>query len=178
MSVRKVNLPLLVLIGVPLFAVLASFGAAAMAILHGDPTLPDDYHWEGLKLDHDFARAQRAADLEVRALIEVLPQSHLCRVTLHLTAAPPATIVLTAIHGAHPALDRQLQLPLVAGSEEGLGSGGAEAARRASYEGFCESFPPGMWHVELGDAAGHWSLREEVSGFGGNVSLSARSPGG
>jgi hypothetical protein len=111
MTTKALNSGLLVMVGLPLFAILASVGVAVVAFTRGDPTLPDEYHWEGLSLDRDFADARRAADLNVRATVQVWPGSGICRVTIQLNAASPSGLTLNLVHATHPDLDRQIRLP-------------------------------------------------------------------
>lgn len=162
MFVKSPNGGLLLAIGLPLFAIAASVGVAIIAFTRGDPTLPDEYHWEGMQLDRDFADARRASDLDVRATLRVLPAAAACQVTLHLDGAHPETIELTFVHGTRPDLDRQVRL----------------AAAGPVYEGRCQAMPSGHWHVELADGARSWSVRQDVSGPLDGISLSARPPGG
>lgn len=158
----KVNGGLVLIIGLPAFAITASVGTAAVAFLHGDPTLPDEYHWEGLKLDHDFADSQRAYKLDVKAGVQVLPADGVCRVTLQLDGARPDAVDLTFTHGTRPDLDRHVHLQ----------------RRGDVYEAPCGPMPDGHWHLELQDAAGSWSVREDVAGALQNVDIVARAQTG
>jgi len=155
---KPFNSGLLVTIALPLFAIGASLSAAVVAFTRGDPTLPDEYHWEGMSLDRDFADARRAADLDVRATVRVLSSERACRVTLQLSGARPQALRLSLIHGARPDLDRQVRLDPVG----------------SAYEGACADIPSGQWHLELSDAAGTWSIRQDVSGALDGVSIDAR----
>jgi len=161
MKLKSINAGLLVAIGLPAFAIAASVGVAIIAFAKGDPTLPDEYHWEGMKLDRDFADARRAADLNVRATLWIRPTG-LCRIALRLDASPPPAIELKLVHGTRPDLDRQVRLlPAAQG-----------------YEGQCGSIPYGHWHLELTDAAGSWSVREDLSGALDGARISARPQSG
>lgn len=159
---KSINAGLVVTIALPVFAIAASLNVAAIAFLRGDPTLPDEYHWEGMKLEHDFAGSQRAAALDVQAALHVLPGAHTCRVALRLDGPPPRGMQLTFTHGTRPELDWRVRL----------------APRDGAYEGYCESMPVGHWHLELADDAKSWSVREEVSGPLDGATLSARPHSG
>jgi hypothetical protein len=162
MTRKSINSGLLVTIGLPLFAIVASVGVAVVAFTRGDPTLPDEYHWEGLSLDRDFADARRAADLNVRARLQILQSSGTCRVALKLDAASPPMLTLNLVHATHPDLDRQVRLPRTG----------------ADYEGHCGAVPSGHWHLELSDITGSWSVRKDVSGVVDGTDISARpNPG-
>ena len=155
---KSINSGLLVTIGLPVFAILASVGVAVVAFTRGDPTLPDEYHWEGMRLDRDFADARRAAELEVRAALQVVPSTGTCRVVLTLDAASPSALTLNLVHATHPDLDRQVRL------------------RRAgsAYEGHCGGVPSGHWHLELSDVAGSWSVRQDINGVLDGTEIDAR----
>lgn len=159
MATKSINSGLLVTLGLPLFAILASVGVAIIAFTRGDPTLPDEYHWEGLSLDRDFADARRASDLNVQAILQLATTSGTCRVVLKLDADSPQALTLKLVHATHPDLDRQVSL-----------------ARTASgYEGHCGAVPAGHWHLELSDIAGSWSVRTDVTGALDRTEISARS---
>lgn len=157
---HTINGGLVLTIALPAFAIAASVGAAITAFVHGDPTLPDEYHWEGLKLDHDFADAERAAGLNVRAAV-ALPTNMAratCRVSLQLNGPVPRAVVLTLIHSTQPDLDRTMKL----------------TTRGGAYEAPCGPVPAAHWHVQLADEAGTWSVRQDVSGALDNVTITAR----
>jgi hypothetical protein len=158
MTLKGINSGLLVTIGLPLLAIVASGGVAVIAFTRGDPTLPDEYHWEGMSLDRDFADARRAADLDVRATVATFGSGGRCRVTLRLNGASPSEIMLNLVHATHPELDRKIRLPQ-------SGSG---------YEGYCGVVPSGHWHVELSDIAGNWSVRKDVAGTVDGAIIAAR----
>lgn len=157
MTRKPINSGLLVTIGLPLFAICASVGVAVIAFTRGDPTLPDEYHWEGMSLDRDFADAHRASELKVRATLRMLSSTGMCEVALNMGSAPPAELTLNLVHATHPDLDRHVRLSRV----------------HSVYEGYCGSLPSGHWHLELSDTGGTWSVRGDVSGAVDGSSLSA-----
>ena len=154
---RGINSGLLLTIALPAFAILASVGAAVVAFTRGDVTLPDEYHWEGRQLDNDFAAANRAAALGVRARLRETFATGTCLVTLRLNAAPPPALRLTLIHATRPELDREVTLHRF---DDG-------------YEGFCGTVPSGHWHLELTDAAAGWSVRQDFAGTPDGVRIEA-----
>lgn len=158
MTRKSINAGLLVTIGLPLFAIVASVGVAVIAFTRGDPTLPDEYHWEGVSLDRDFADARRATDLNVHATLRTLTATGTCQVTLRLDGSSPSILTLNLVHATHPDLDRQIRL----------------TRQGASYEGHCGIIPSGHWHLELSDPAGNWSVRKDVLGELDNIVVDAR----
>jgi hypothetical protein len=158
MTRKSINSGLLVAIGLPLFAIFASVGVAVVAFTRGDPTLPDEYHWEGMSLDRDFADARRAADLNVHATLRMVPSTGTCRLTVQLDGASPPVVTLSLVHATHPDLDRRVRLQRT----------------DAAYEGHCGVVPSGHWHLELSDVAGSWSVREDVVGALDGTNINAR----
>ena len=160
MARKSINGGLLLTIGLPLCAIVFSVGATVVAFTRGDTTLPDEYHWEGMQLDRDFADAQRASDLEVRATLQ--SAGGVCRVTLQLDAPLPETLQLNLVHATRPDLDQQVRLSRVG----------------QVYEGQCGPAPEGHWHVELADSGREWLVREDVAGSLDGARLSASPHGG
>lgn len=162
MFAKPINGGLLLTIALPLFAICASVGTAVVAFTRGDSTLPGEYHWEGMQLDHDFADASRASELNVRATLSVIQTSGLCRLSVQLEGAPAERLQLSLIHGTRPDLDRHVAL-----------------SRTGSvYEGQCGALPSGHWHLELADAVGGWAVREDVFGSLDGKTISARAANG
>jgi hypothetical protein len=154
------NPAFIAMIALPVFAVVASLGAAVAAYRQGDPELPPQYHWEGAQLDLDFAAAQRAFELNVRASLQVLRPSGVCRVVLKLDSAPPTALTLSLVHGSRPELDQRLRL---------LG-------RAGTYEAPCALPSAAHWHAELADDPVTWRVRQDLTGPLTDAGLSARAP--
>ena len=155
---RHVNLPAILIIALLLFAILASTGTAVIAMRSGDPELPGEYHWEGDRLDHDFAQSQRAQALNVRAHLRLEPVQGQCHAQVQVAGPLPSELVLRLIHGSRPDLDEVIRL------QQG----------KDGYEGRCEARPAGPWHLELGAADGSWNFRQDVTGDLARIDLAAR----
>jgi hypothetical protein len=155
---RPINAALLLTIGLPAFAIVASLWLVAIAFTSADAALPGEYHWEGMQLDRDFASSRVAATLDVQATLFLLDPAGECRLTLHIAGVPPKALELKLVHGSLPELDRDVRL---------LSDGGS------GYEGNCGAVPAGLWHVELIDASGGWSIHQDVSGALDGARLSA-----
>lgn len=159
---RAPNLALLLVVGLPALAIVGSLAATAIAFAHRDPELPGQYHWEGARLEHDFATADQAMRLGVQARVHFEPARGLCRVELQVRGKPPAAVALSLVHGTRPDLDRTLQLHPVDGA----------------YVAPCGKLADALWHLELADDAHTWSVRQDVSGSPSEVTLDARRRGG
>jgi hypothetical protein len=158
----RINPAVVLIIVLPLSAVAASVGTAMLAVFRGDPPLPDQYHWEGDKLDHDFAQSMRAAALNVNATVDLQPRTGVCHLTLRLDGNPPSAVDVALIHVSRPALDRHVRfLPT------GVGS---------LYSAQCAPLPPGRWRVELRDPGNSWSFRGAMTGELKTITLSSTSP--
>jgi len=155
---KSINAGLFVTLALPAFAIVASLDVTYIAFRQGDATLPDEYHWEGVQLDRDFAGSRRAADLDVRALLQLTPGTQTCTVKLQLNGTVPRALVLKFVHSTRPDLDRRIRL---APSTDG-------------YVGHCGVVPEGHWHLELADEAGSWAVREDVFGALDGSKISAR----
>ncbi len=150
---------LVVTLALPALAILASLATVFIAVRQGNPELPEQFHWEGLRLDRDFARFQRAVELDVRASFEASSEWGVCRLRLSLADTPPDAVRLRFVHATLAGRDRQVTL-----MREG-----------AEYRGSCEPLPAGSWWVELGDVAETWSIRQHVTGSMERLTLGAKA---
>src|SRR3954464_13379910 len=82
----RFNAVVMLIIGLPAFAIAASVGTAIVAATRGDPPMPDEYHWEGDKLDHDFAGSRKAEELGVEASLRLEPEQGRCHAVLRMTS--------------------------------------------------------------------------------------------
>ena len=158
---RSPNVAVILIIALPAFAVLASVGTAWIAATQGDPPLPGQYHWEGDRLDHDFADARRAAALGLVASLDLQPTQGTCHVTLQLASNLPAELDLDVIHAGRAELDRQIRFTRDGDS--------------GNYTAACTPLPPGSWHLELKSAAGEWSYRQDWAGGAGRITLASKA---
>lgn len=145
----------------PAATVVAGFATLAIALDGADRPLPADYHWEGDRLDADFARARNAAALGLASTFEVHGGS--CRVVLNGSANDPASLNLLLTHGSDAGLDRRLRL-----TRTGDGD----------YRAACAPLDAGKWRVLLDDDSSRWSLRGITDGRFERLELRARPPGG
>ncbi len=165
MSSRKLNPALWVTIGLPLFAIIASVGTAVIAVTRGDAPLPGQYHWEGDKLDQDFAQSRHADELHLAASVDLRPRQGSCDLTLSLQAVNlPSLVILKLIHGADSRQDRILQFHRAGSSN--------------SYHAECVPLPGERWYVELTDADNSWSFRGTLTGQARVLEVSSGSHAG
>ena len=154
---RGPNAAVLLIIALPAFAVLASVGTAWVATTSGDPPLPGKYHWEGDRLDHDFADAHRAAALGLAATLDLQPVRGTCHLTLQLASNMPTEVALDVISVSRPDLDRQMQF--------------VRERSSSNYTASCTPLPAGSWHLELKSSEGDWSYRQDWTGGAGRIAL-------
>jgi len=157
---RGPNAAVLLIIALPAFAVLASVGTAWIAATKGDPPLPGQYHWEGDRLDHDFADAHRAAALGLAATLDLRPAQGTCHLSLQLVSKMPAELALDIISVSRPRLDRQIRF--------------AREGNSSNYTAACTELPPGSWHLELKSSDGEWSYRQDWTGNATRIALASR----
>jgi hypothetical protein len=157
MSILR-NPALLLTIAIPSAAVIASFYTLGLAIQKPEYELPEQYNWEGKRLDRDFELARQAQALDVRGTLHVPSVAGTCAIDLELAAERPEALDLFLVHGTRPALDLRTQLRHVSGSR---------------YEGPCHGAADGSWRMGLADAANSWSLRLWLDGSLASVPFSA-----
>jgi hypothetical protein len=163
MTMLKPRNPVLwIAVALPLVTVLASFATLGAALVHPDNELPEQYHWEGFRLDRDFARAQQAAALGVRASFEGLGTAGRCGVRLELRGTAPRSLSLRLTHATRPSLDQSLVFQRVSGE-----------AGHATFIGECQATLDGHWRAELSDAENGWSIRQNLRGSLADAVLSA-----
>lgn len=159
MSQPRFNATVFLTIALPLFAVVASVGTAIIALSSGDSELPGDYHWEGVKLDRDFAAARRAAQLHVEAELNLRPVAGMCHLTLRLEGPAPPAVDVAFVHASRPALDRHMRF--------------LRTAADSLYSAPCTTLPSAGWHIELSDPGATWRYRADMAAGSDRVLLSA-----
>jgi hypothetical protein len=142
-------------------AVFAGFTTLALALGSGDRPLPEEYHWEGDRLDRDFARARSAAALGVEVTLEV--RGGQCHALLNRAADDVTALNVLLTHGSDASLDRRLRLARVAAGD---------------YRAPCAPLASGKWRVAVDADAASWALRGVVDTGQASAVLSARSPDG
>jgi uncharacterized protein len=142
-------------------AVVASFVTLFIALESGDRALPESYHWEGARLDADFARARAAATLGIE--IEFDSRDGQCRALVRKVPRDPPAVSLLLTNGADAGLDRRLRLVRVAPEE---------------YRAGCAPIAAGTWRVSVDDDSGAWNVRGVASGNLASLALRARNPDG
>jgi hypothetical protein len=140
-------------------AVVAGLTTLAVALSDGDRALPEEYHWEGDRLDRDFARARSAAALGVEVFLEV--RGGQCRATLSGAAGDVQALNVLLTHGSDASLDRRVRLSRVAAGD---------------YRAPCAPLAAGKWRVAIDADAASWALRGVVDTSNNSAVLNAHSP--
>ena len=142
-------------------AVIAGLSTLAIALHSGDRPLPVEYHWEGARLDADFARARTAALLGIE--VELEARDGQCHALVRNVPDDPAAINLLLTSGSDAGLDRRVRLMRVSANE---------------YRAACAPVAQGSWHVALDDDSAAWSVRAVATGNLDSIALRARNPDG
>lgn len=142
-------------------AVVAGFTTLAIALQDADRALPSDYHWEGERLDQDFARARAAAALGLEVTLDV--NGGQCRALIRNLPKDATTLNLLLTHGSDASLDRRVRLPRVAVGD---------------YRAACIPLEPGRWRVALDDDSGTWAIRGNAEDLIVGLQLRPRNPDG
>jgi hypothetical protein len=160
---QKFNAPLLLALGIPTLAIVASFMTLALAIAKPDGELPEQYHWEGMRLDRDFEAANRAADLNVAATLSRNDAMSSCQLDLQIKGSSPDALTLVLTHATHPSLDQRLTLR-------------RSSTHSTHYVTQCAAIPNAHWRVELTEPSNNWSVRQYVTGPIASWELNASAP--
>jgi hypothetical protein len=147
----------------PAAAVVAGLATLFIALRGADRALPAGYHWEGERLDRDFAQARLAASHGIEVTLELRSAAGECSAALRNAPGDTASLTLLLSNVADVGLDRVILLRRAPGGE---------------YRGACTPLPPGRWRVALQDAAGAWAIRARFTGSPATLELRARDPGG
>jgi hypothetical protein len=149
------------MIGIPAAAVLASFYTLYLAMSGSEPELPPQYVSEGAALDADFARAQRAIDAGITVNIDWLRQQQPAAIEATYAStsgiATPASLKVRMTHATLPALDQEITLARLEGTNR--------------YRAQIHSIPEGNWLLEV--SAEDWRLRGRIDSSNGIVALGA-----
>jgi hypothetical protein len=145
----------------PASAVIGGLVTLAIAVRDADRALPAGYHWEGERLDRDFALARNAAAHGITVEFTLVAGECIARVR----AAPRDARVLNLLFasGVDPGLDRVVLLQRAAPGE---------------YRSACQPLPAGRWRIALEDDAREWAIRTQVAGSVERLTLRARNPDG
>ncbi len=137
------------LISLPLSAVIAGFITLHLALDTDDGLVSDDYYKDGLAINKDLAKDERARTLGLEAHARFDPVSHHMEVTLHQRAgAPIGALVLQLIHPTRAHHD--MKMPM-----EALGQGRFRAT-------LPDPIPPANWHIRLSPPDDSWRLENRL----------------
>ncbi|HJW24405.1 MAG TPA: FixH family protein [Rhodocyclaceae bacterium] len=129
----------------PLVVVIAGFITAWLAIRSNDGLVADDYYKQGLAINQQLHRDQKADDLGLRA--SVMRSGSQLRVMLTTGTgqiAPPEKLSLRITHPTRAGMDQTVTLV-----PEGP----------SMFSGKLEADISGRWHVVLEDPSGQWRLQ-------------------
>lgn len=157
--IMKANPVFWLMWALPGSAVLGGFTTLAIAMHEADRPLPEAYHWEGERLEADYARQRAAVKRGVRVTLEL----HDGRCIAHLVNGDPAALDVLLTHASDAGLDRALKLPRVAAGE---------------YAADCAAPHAGRWRISVDEPSGAWSVRDAIDGDLNHVELRTRDPGG
>jgi hypothetical protein len=141
-------------------AVVAGLSTLAIALHGADRPLPEAYHWEGERLDADFARQRAALRLGVQVTFDA--RGGRCHARFSAAGEGPSALNVLLTHGSDAGFDRALRLPRIGPGE---------------YAAPCAPLAAGKWRLSVDDPAGVWGVRAELEGAVAHVEFEARDPG-
>lgn len=137
-----------IIMAAPATAVVAGIITFAIAVESFDGLVAEDYYKQGLAVNKQLARMQKAKDLGVQGDIEI--ESHAggtVRIDLRGKPGSKDELVLMLSHPTRAGLDQQIRL---------------QPAGNDVYVGRIGALPAGRWHVSVESAAGQWRIRGEL----------------
>ena len=129
----------------PALVVVAGIFTAALAVRSFDGMVADDYYKEGLGVNREIAREERAAALGIQARVQFDAERGRVRVFLAGNEQPP-TVTLRVVH---PTLVAQDRVATLARSSPGVYEAAMDAPRGRSV------------HLRIEDAGHRWLVRSQ-----------------
>ena len=128
-----------------------------IAISGADQVVSDNYYKDGLKINQDLEKDQRAKALNLSAQISL--DQHSFNITLSQPIVQ--TIILKFIHPVEQAMDFSLEL---------------NSADQQHFSGELENPLSGRWYLEIGDSGELWRLKSVSNNIELQQQLSFTSP--
>lgn len=137
-----------ILMAAPAAAVIAGFITLALAIGSFDGLVAEDYYKQGLAVNQQLARAQKARDLGVQGHVDVeAHEGGPVRIELRGAGVDKDDVTLILSHPTRAGLDQRVRMT---------------AASGGIYAGRIAALAAGRWHVIVESAAGGWRIRGEL----------------
>jgi len=128
-----------ILMSGPAIVVVAGVITTWIAFASADGLVSDDYYKQGLAINQEIRREQRALQLGLAATFELSGG----KVRVRLTGGEPEAVIAHLAHSTRAGHDRRLRLVPVGGGV---------------YEGSIASLPPGNWQVNIEDPRREWRI--------------------
>lgn len=132
-----------ILMSGPAAVVVAGIVTTWIAFASADGLVADDYYRQGLAINQELSRGQRALDLGISARIDLAAG----RLRVTLAGAAPEALVAQLAHGTRAGHDMRLRLAPVGGG---------------AYEAAVPALPPGRWKAVIEDPRREWRIARDV----------------
>ncbi len=131
------------LVAFPLTAVVAGTATLIIALRTDDGLVANDYYKEGLAINRQLEREQKAADLGLKIIASVDEKTSMVRVHLEGKGGLPAGLNLHFVHPTRAGMDQNIALRATPGGW---------------FEGQLKYPPMANWQLILEDAGHKWRL--------------------
>lgn len=128
-----------ILMAGPAAVIVAGAFTTWIAFASSDGLVADDYYRQGLAINQELRRQQRALDLGLSATFELAGG----RLRARISGGAPEAVVAHLAHTTRAGYDQRLRLLPV-------GNG--------AYEGRVADLPPGRWQVVIEDPRREWRI--------------------
>jgi uncharacterized protein len=132
----------------PLVSVIAGSITAWLAVTTADGLVTDDYYKEGLAINKELARDDKARALELSATLSMAKTNVEVVLQGKIQTAMPDTLLLSFAHPTRSGQDQKIRL-------QSRGNG--------HYIAQVSKLKPGKWHLILEDPEGGWRLASKVN---------------
>ena len=132
-----------ILMSGPFIVIVAGIATMILAVATSDGLVADDYYKQGLGINRDIERDERARALGVSATLQVSEDKTRARVFLKGALAPPSALRLTLTHRTRAGEDQSITL---------------RATAPGVYEGTLVAPRGALWRIQLADEARAWRL--------------------
>lgn len=132
-----------ILMSGPAAVVVAGLATAYLAVVSFDGLVADDYYRQGLGINRDIARDDRARALGVVAAVAFNDDRSEVRVAISPPSAAGTSLRLRLVHPTRPGEDQSIVLG---------------ALTPGVYDGFVAPLRDGLWRISVEDPAGGWRV--------------------
>ena len=135
------------IVAIPVSAIIGGAVLLSLSIVSFDGLVADDYYRQGLGINRQIERTQRAEELGIQAKVNLNNDAGLLEINLvsSISYTPPEEIIVFLRHATRAGFDQEIR---------------ARAVSHETYHAYLPKMLLGKWHVEL--TAEDWRISETL----------------